>query len=156
MGVDYDRAMENYQCNGCTQIFSEPEVVADCHHCGTKNDPSSLIDIFAVVGQTVGPGTPMMFLGRTDQPSVIAYLDPKYSRYGLRDRKAKVTFTDGTVMNARVTEDAKLVKRLPAELSSHIGTRDLLLLVKLDFELMVPEVDRVDGLPVEVRFEVVW
>ncbi len=33
IGVDYDRALDNFSCEGCRRIFTEPEIRARCHLC---------------------------------------------------------------------------------------------------------------------------
>jgi GGDEF domain-containing protein len=43
IGVDYDRALENYQCRNCRNIFADPDVMAQCQHCGNQNVPDELI-----------------------------------------------------------------------------------------------------------------
>ena len=74
----------------------------------------------------------------------------------MRDRGIHVKFADGTKLAAKVREDAKLVRRLPADLAAPIGTRDLLLLVQIEFIDAVPAHNTADGLPVMVRFEMAW
>ncbi|MGB5984827.1 MAG: hypothetical protein WBG37_05930 [Desulfobacterales bacterium] len=115
-----------------------------------------ILDILAIEGQSVAPGAPFMVLGRTDKPGVIAYLDPKYTQYSREGRAVRIKFPDGTRLAAVVQEDAKLVRRLPADLAAPIGTRDLLLLVKIEFIDTVPAPNIAEGLPVMVRFEIEW
>lgn len=43
IGADYDRPLENYQCNGCRQVFIEPQILARCMHCQTSSPPDELI-----------------------------------------------------------------------------------------------------------------
>ncbi len=43
IGSDYDRPMENYSCFDCDQSFVEPQIIADCMHCGNKNSPEDLV-----------------------------------------------------------------------------------------------------------------
>jgi hypothetical protein len=83
---------------------------------------------------------------------VVAYLAPKYVKYAQIGRYATVTLPGGRKLKARVSENANLTKRLPADLSSPIGSRDLMLLVNLELLMPLPEIQRVDGLPVSVRF----
>ena len=115
-----------------------------------------IIDVFAITGQSVGPGTPLMLLGRTDKPGVTAYLDPKYSKYSRKGRLASVKFPEGSRLAAIVKEDAKLVRRLPADIAAPIGSRDLMLLVQMEFSDAVAPHNAAEGLPVMVRFETLW
>jgi hypothetical protein len=91
-------------------------------------------------------------LGRSDKPSVIAYLSPKYAKYARKGQKAVVKLPNGETLQAEVNTDSNLTKRLPADLSSPIGSRDLMLLVNLALESPLPDFHWVDGLPVSVRF----
>jgi GGDEF domain-containing protein len=43
IGADYDRPLENFQCNGCGHVFIEPQVAAHCMHCRQVNAPDALI-----------------------------------------------------------------------------------------------------------------
>ncbi len=42
IGTDYDRPLENMECNNCGAFFIEAKVVARCLHCDHENDPSDL------------------------------------------------------------------------------------------------------------------
>ena len=97
-------------------------------------------------------GTPIQLLGSTDQPHVVAYLPTQHARYARKGQRATVRLADGTTLPAIVRQDATLTKRLPADLSSPIGSRDIMLLVHLDLGAPLPAIQWVDGLPVSVRF----
>jgi multidrug resistance efflux pump len=112
-----------------------------------------ILDVFAIQGQALSPGAPILLLGRSDKPSVVAYLAPRYVKYAQIGRQATVTLADGQKLQARVRENANLTKRLPADLSSPIGSRDLMLLVNLELLAPLPDAQWVDGLPVSVRFQ---
>ncbi|MEL6091144.1 diguanylate cyclase domain-containing protein [Plesiomonas shigelloides] len=43
IGVDYDRPLENYTCNNCSQHFVEAQTVCQCLTCSTKTSPDKLI-----------------------------------------------------------------------------------------------------------------
>jgi hypothetical protein len=93
-------------------------------------------------------------LGRTDKPSVIAYLSPKYAKYARKGQKAVVKLPNGERLQAEVDTDSNLTKRPPTDLSSPIRSRDLMLLVSLKLESPLTDFQWVDGLPVSVRFQV--
>ncbi len=111
-----------------------------------------VLDVFVVEGAFISPGTPMLLLGSSDKPHVVAYLPTQHARYARKGQNATVRLADGTTLGAVVRQDATLTKRLPADLSSPIGSRDIMLLVELDLEAPLPEIQWVDGLPVSVRF----
>ncbi|MBI5552788.1 MAG: diguanylate cyclase [Desulfobacterales bacterium] len=43
IGADYDRPLENFQCNGCGHVFVDPQVTARCLHCHQVSAPDALI-----------------------------------------------------------------------------------------------------------------
>lgn len=43
IGSDYDRPLENYECQACRHLFIEPDVLARCMHCDTLSAPDALI-----------------------------------------------------------------------------------------------------------------
>ena len=113
-----------------------------------------ILDVFAKEGESVSTGSSLLLLGRSDKPCVIAYLPPKYVKYARKGQKAVVKLPNGETLQAKVNTDSNLTKRLPADLSSPIGSRDLMLLVSLELESPLPDFQWVDGLPVSVRFQV--
>ena len=115
-----------------------------------------ILEIFAVEGEMLAPGKPIFSLGRADRPLATVYLDPKYARYALKGRMATVSLPNGSKIRARVREDAHLTRRLPADISSPIGARDLMILVTLDFLTPLPVTESVDGLPISTRFDSLW
>jgi multidrug resistance efflux pump len=111
-----------------------------------------ILDVLAVAGENLAGGTPIVLMGRLDQPAVIAYLDPENSLYTRKDQNATVSLPGGETCAASVVEDANLTRRLPADLSSSIGTRDIMTVVKLRLLQSLPDDQIIDGLPVSVRF----
>ncbi|PID76429.1 MAG: hypothetical protein CSB24_06695 [Deltaproteobacteria bacterium] len=107
-------------------------------------------------GQAVSPGTPLMLIARRDNPVIVCYLKPKYAGYAKAGHYARVSFADGKNIKARVVSDARLVKRLPADLATPMGMRNLLMLVSLTPLEPLADDLRVDGLPVTVRFRRNW
>ncbi|MDA8138749.1 MAG: HlyD family efflux transporter periplasmic adaptor subunit [Desulfobacteraceae bacterium] len=112
-----------------------------------------VLDIFAKEGESIANGAPILLLGRAQNPYVEAYLPPKYAGYARKGHAAVVRLSDGTKLPAVVREDATLTKRLPADLSSPIGSRDIMLLVRLDLVAPLPAIEWVHGMPVSVRFK---
>lgn len=111
-----------------------------------------VLDILAREGESLASGAPILLLGRAETPYVEAYLPPKYADYARKGAGAVVKLSDGTRLQAVVREDASLARRLPADLTSPIGSRDMMLMVRLDLVEPLPEVQWVHGLPVSVRF----
>jgi multidrug resistance efflux pump len=111
-----------------------------------------VLENFAAPGQALSVGAPILSIGRVERPSVIAYLDPKHADYAQAGSKARVRFSDGTVMDAVVRDNTRLTKRLSPE-TSYGSAPKRMLVVELDFlEELAPE-KRVEGFPVNVRFD---
>ena len=111
-----------------------------------------VLEVLAVQGEALAPGSPIATIGRSEKPYVVAYLNPKYAKYARQGRTAQVKLPDGRKIKARVRENPQLTQRLPAHLISPIGSRSNMLLVKLELLLPLPPIHWVDGLPVDVRF----
>ena len=43
IGADYDRPLENFQCNACQHVFIDPKIIARCMHCNASNHPEDLL-----------------------------------------------------------------------------------------------------------------
>lgn len=52
IGSDYDRPLEDHECQQCRFAFSEPDVIARCAHCNHRQAPSDLV-VRDVVSLTV-------------------------------------------------------------------------------------------------------
>ena len=111
-----------------------------------------VLDILAREGESLSNGVPILLLGRAETPYVEAYLEPKYADYARKGAEAVVKFSDGTRLQAVVREDAGLARRLPSDLTSPIGSRDMMLMVRLDLIEPLPDIQWIHGLPVSVRF----
>lgn len=111
-----------------------------------------VLDVFVGTGESVAPGTPLLALGQAEKPYVVAYLDPKHARYARKGQPATVKLPRGDTLQAVVREDAGLTQRIPADISSPISARDIMILVPLDLLDPLPPIEKVDGLPVHIRF----
>jgi hypothetical protein len=97
-----------------------------------------------------------MVLGQAKAPYAVAYLDPKHTRYARKGHPAAVKLPNGDTLSAVVREDAGLTRRIPADISSPITARDIMLLVPLDLLDPLPPIEKVEGLPISVRFKRSW
>ncbi|MFW5845742.1 MAG: diguanylate cyclase domain-containing protein [Planctomycetota bacterium] len=41
IGVDYEKPATNHRCQDCAHLFADPDVAAECVHCGTVSAPAS-------------------------------------------------------------------------------------------------------------------
>lgn len=113
-----------------------------------------VLDLPVETGKSVAAGEILAVIGTDGSPQVTAYVKPQYGSRIQAGTKAVVAFPGGPSLPARVHNQPTQARRLPADLSSMIGTRDIMLLVTLDFhgEPSIPAERIVEGLPVEVRF----
>ncbi|HIP83070.1 MAG TPA: biotin/lipoyl-binding protein [Desulfocapsa sulfexigens] len=111
-----------------------------------------VLDIFVKEGMTISPGTTMLILGEYEGTVITSYLQPKYAKYARAGHKATIRLPDGTKIVAKVKRDSGLTRRLPADLASPIGSRDLMIIVKLEPVETIPPMLMIDGLPVSARF----
>jgi len=120
-------------------------------------DRSRVLDVYIKEGMVISPGSSMLLLGNLKHAVITCYLSPKYARYSKVGKKATVTFPNGSKIIATVRNDAGLAKRLPGDLASPIGSRDLMIVVQLVPDQAIPSMLMIDGMPVSVRFHAaVW
>ena len=63
---------------------------------------------------------------------------------------------NGATLRAVVKEDAGLTRRILADISLPITARDIMLLVPLKLLDPLPPIEKVDGLPIRIRFKRSW
>jgi len=115
-----------------------------------------VLDILAKQGEYVSPGEPLIVLARIDNPRVVAYASPKFA-IGLKvGMTATIRFPDGTRTLARVAEPPTLTQRMPADLVDQFGLRPMTVLLNLLPREKLSDSQRVQGLPVSVRFHYEW
>ncbi len=107
-------------------------------------------------GQYVNAGEPMMIVARLDQPRVIAYVSPKFATHLEVGTAAAVYFPDGTRLRAVVAATPKLTARMPPDLVDQFGLRPMTVVLELMPQQRWPDAQRVQGMPVVVRFESPW
>lgn len=115
-----------------------------------------VLDVFVGIGESVSPGTPLMLIGQVLKPYAVVYLDPRHIRYARKGKIAVIRLPNGEKIRARVREDAELTRRIPADISSPVTARDIMILVKMDLIDPLPLAKNIDGLPVSIRFEQTW
>ena len=111
-----------------------------------------VLDVFVQEGEALSPGSKMLLLGDLEQTAITCYLDPRYIRYSKAGTRATLKFPDGKKGLATVVNDTNLAQRLPGDLASPIGNRNLQLVVQLVPDQPLPSKYLIDGLPVSVRF----
>lgn len=107
-------------------------------------------------GQYVSAGEPMIIVAQLDRPRVIAFVPPKFGTNLEVGTPATVHFPDGMRLHARVAAAPRLTQRMPADLVDQFGLRPMTVVLQLLPQDRWPDADRVQGLPVVVRFEAEW
>ena len=115
-----------------------------------------VLDILAKQGEYVSPGEPLIVLARTDNPRVVAYASPKFGIRLKVGMTATIRFPDGTRTQARVAEPPTLTQRMPADLVDQFGLRPMTVVLNLLPREKLSDSQRVQGLPVSVRFHYDW
>jgi multidrug resistance efflux pump len=115
-----------------------------------------VLDILAKQGEYVSPGEPLIVLARIDNPRVVAYASPKFGIRLKVGMVATIRFPDGTRTLARVAEPPTLTQRMPADLVDQFGLRPMTVVLNLLPQQQLSDSQRVQGLPVSVRFHYDW
>lgn len=111
-----------------------------------------ILDVLAAEGQALATGTPLLLLGDLEKVSIFAFLAPRHARYARENQPVTIIMGDGRRLGGRVSRAPELTRRLPAAMSSPLGSRDLMLLVPVMPDQSLDARDLVEGLPVTVRF----
>ncbi|MFK7733844.1 MAG: HlyD family secretion protein [Pseudomonadales bacterium] len=111
-----------------------------------------VLDVFVRDSEIVRQGDSIALIGEPEKASVIAYLDPKYSRYAKIGQRARVELPGGETVDAHISALPEITHRLPSEFARPLGLRSMKILAHLDFDEPVDQKSQVEGLPVNVRF----
>ena len=101
-------------------------------------------------------GEPLVLIGTRDRPYVRAFLQPQDVKIVEPGHGATVSIPGGPSVEAQVRTRPTQARRLPADFSSVIRTRDIMVLVRFDFVGPLPVERSVEGLSVDVRFHRFW
>ena len=105
IGVDYDRPLDQYHCNTCRYNFVDPDVIARCLQCNSKNQPEEL-EKREVFTYTLAPqGRSALRMGQLDDNVAVldvpAFIVPNYFRrvisWALAVQRRHTTFGFGLV-----------------------------------------------------------
>jgi multidrug resistance efflux pump len=121
-------------------------------HTITSPSNGRILDVLAAQGQALATGTPLLLLGNLENVLIYAYLNPRHARYALENKPVTIIMGDGRRLGGRINRTPELTQRLPAAMSSPLGSRDLMLLVPVVPDQPLEDADLVEGLPVTVRF----
>ncbi len=111
-----------------------------------------ILDVFVRDSEIVRQGDSIALIGEPGKASVVAYIDPKYSRYAKIGQRALVKLPDGQTVGAHIAALPEITHRLPSEFARPLGLRSMKILAHLDFDEPLDKKSQVEGLPVTVRF----
>jgi HlyD family secretion protein len=115
-----------------------------------------IVDVLAAAGQFVTAGEPLLLIGRSGDPQVIAYVSPEIAPQLSVGSRATIKFPDGTKAQATVAEQPMLTRRMPADLVDQFGMRPMTVVLHLQADREWPSGQRIHGLPVDIRFHYRW
>lgn len=116
----------------------------------------TVLEILAERGSVLDAGAGVLVIGRQERPHVEAYMRPEQVKWVSAGTRATVTVAGDLSLEATVRDAPGQTRRLPAELSSAIGSREMMVLVTLDPVKPLPVQQAIEGLPVRVRFHRAW
>ncbi|MGF1909248.1 biotin/lipoyl-binding protein [Vibrio kasasachensis] len=111
-----------------------------------------VLDIHVHEGQRVIENSALLTVAQNVTPEITAFLNPKYLEYSRLNTKAKIIFPDGTKFSATVSKPVEVVNRLPQELQSPFEGQPAFLKVTLSFDAPLEKTLWIEGVEVEVRF----
>ncbi|WEM45167.1 HlyD family efflux transporter periplasmic adaptor subunit (plasmid) [Photobacterium sp. DA100] len=111
-----------------------------------------IIDIHVLEGERITMDTPLITVAENITPEIVAFLNPKYLKFGDLGNKATVTFPDGKKMDAVVSKPVEIVNKLPQELRRPFEGQPAYLKITLRFEGDLDPRYWIEGMEVEVRF----
>ena len=133
------------------------QIEADRENCAPRAPQAGIVlEMAATKGKIMNAGEYLALIGRPEYPQVVAYIRPESAVAVSVGRKATVTLPGGPSLLAQVHELPTQARRLPADLSSVIGTRDVMVIVTLDIIDPFPADRAIENLPVDVRFHRFW
>jgi pyruvate/2-oxoglutarate dehydrogenase complex dihydrolipoamide acyltransferase (E2) component len=115
-----------------------------------------VLELPAREGEYVIPGEPIVVLARADNPRVVAYASPKFAINLKVGMQATIRFPDGTRTRAFIAEPPRTTQRMPADQVDQFGLRPMTVVLNLMPQARLSENQRVQGLPVSVRFHYDW
>jgi biotin carboxyl carrier protein len=115
-----------------------------------------VLDVFVAPGEIIRAGDPLVLLGRHVDPKVIAYVPPSFATRVAPGTAATILFADGTRSRAKVSEPARVTRRMPADLVDNFGMRPMMVVLELATADAWPIGQTIHGMPVGIRFHYDW
>lgn len=124
----------------------------------TRRSPFAgrLLQVLVSPGEFVTAGEPLAVVANLDDPHVVAYVAPRYAAKLKVGTLATIRFPDGTRLQASVAALPEVTARMPADMVDQFGLRPTTVALDLLPAGRWPAAERIQGLPVAVRFRYGW
>jgi multidrug resistance efflux pump len=115
-----------------------------------------VLQVLATPGEYVTAGEPLAVVASLDHPHVVAYVPPRYATRLAIGSVATLRFPDGTKLQASISALPGVTDRMPADMVDQFGLRPTTVVLDLLPATPWPDAERIQGLPVSVRFRYGW
>lgn len=115
-----------------------------------------VLQVLVSPGEFVTAGEPLAVVAALDDPRVVAYVPPRYAARLTIGTLATIRFPDGTRLQAAISAVPEVTERMPADMVDQFGLRPMTVVLDLLPAARWPDGERIDGLPVSVRFRYGW
>ena len=115
-----------------------------------------VLQVLVSPGEFVTAGEPLAVVASLDDPHVVAYVPPRYAARLKLGTLASIRFPDGTRLEASISALPEVTDRMPADMVDQFGLRPTTVVLDLLPAARWPAGERIQGLPVSVRFRYGW
>lgn len=115
-----------------------------------------VLQVLVTPGEYVTAGESLAVVASLDDPHVIAYVPPRDAAQLEIGTLATLRFPDGTQLHATISELPEVTARMPADMVDQFGLRPMTVVLDLLPAARWPASERIQGLPVSVRFHYGW
>ncbi len=113
-----------------------------------------VLDTHVREGERISANAPLLTIARNETPEITAFLHPKHLEYSQLNTQASVVFPDGQKFAATISRPVEVVRKLPQELQNPLEGQPAYLKVSLSFDEPLERSRWVEGVEVEVRFDI--
>lgn len=115
-----------------------------------------VLQVLVAPGEYVTAGEPLAVVASLDDPHVVAYVAPRYAAKLKVGTLATIRFPDGTRLQASISALPDITARMPADMMDQFGLRPTTVVLDLRPAERWPAGERIEGMPVAVRFRYGW
>jgi multidrug resistance efflux pump len=137
---------------------ADRELIARRLRSLTRRSPfgGRVLQVLVTPGEYVTAGEPLAVVASLDNPHVVAYVPPRYATRLEIGTAATLRFPDGTKLQASISALPGVTDRMPADMVDQFGLRPTAVVLDLLPATSWPDAERIQGLPVSVRFRYGW